>query len=117
MIEYDIYRRLKLDMIGRAVRAVFEAIGFEIRRKPKLTRLCWPNNLQNSQVFFECDKEFHELYDYAQIKTQMTSSDNPLRRQRHYVISKLLLQSTIGGGCMRNRMLARIVGISNCTSH
>lgn len=101
-------RRLKLDMIRRAVRAVFEAIGFEIRRKPKLklTGLCWPDNLQNSQVFFECDKEFHELYDHAQLKTQMTSTDNPLRRQRHYTLNELLLQSTMGGdvceiGCWR----------------
>lgn len=106
MIEYDIYRRLKLDMIRRAVRAVFEVIGFEIRRKPKLTRLCWPDNLQNSQVFFEYDKEFHELYDHAQLKTQMINTDNPLRRQRHYTLNELLLQSTIGGdvceiGCWR----------------
>lgn len=85
-------------MIKKIIKAVLGAIGFEIRRKHKLDKLCWPSNSQNSQVFFECDEKFHELYDYAQLKTQMINTDNPLRRQRHYTINKLLLQFNTAEG-------------------
>jgi hypothetical protein len=44
-------------------------------------------------VFFEVDTDFNQLYDLAQQKTQMGSSDNILRRQRHYTLTKLLQQT------------------------
>lgn len=44
-------------------------------------------------VFFEIDPDFNALYDLAQSKTQMKSSDNLLRRQRHYTLIKLLGQA------------------------
>lgn len=45
-------------------------------------------------VFFEIDSDFNPLYDLAQQKTQMTTSDNYLRRQRHYTLMKLLQQTS-----------------------
>jgi O-methyltransferase len=45
-------------------------------------------------VFFEIDTDFNQLYDLAQQKTQMKSSDNSLRRQRHYTLTKLLQQTS-----------------------
>ena len=44
-------------------------------------------------VFFDVDKEFHDLYVLAQKKTQMSSTDNLLRRQRHYTLTQLLKRS------------------------
>ena len=44
-------------------------------------------------VFFEIDTDFNQLYDLAQQKTQMSSNDNILRRQRHYTLTRLLLQT------------------------
>ncbi len=46
----------------------------------------------NPVVYFEVDPEFNQLYDLAQEKTQMSSTDNILRRQRHYTLVKLLQQ-------------------------
>ena len=44
-------------------------------------------------VFFEVDPEFNQLYDLARQKTQMGSSDNVLRRQRHFMLVNLLRQA------------------------
>jgi hypothetical protein len=44
-------------------------------------------------VFFEVDPDFNQLYDLARQKTQMSSSDNLLRRQRHFTLIKLLQQA------------------------
>ncbi len=41
------------------------------------------------QTYFEIDDEFNSLYTIAQEKTQMTFSDNLLRRQRHYTLNHL----------------------------
>lgn len=38
----------------------------------------------------EIDKEFNSLYDYAQKMTQMTVTDNILRRRRHHTLMQLL---------------------------
>lgn len=43
-------------------------------------------------VFYQVDPDFNSLYDLAQKKTQMTFTDNTLRRQRHYTLTKLLRQ-------------------------
>ena len=44
-------------------------------------------------VFFEIDNDFNTVYNLAQTQTQMSSSDNLLRRQRHYSLIKLLQQT------------------------
>jgi O-methyltransferase len=44
-------------------------------------------------VFYQVDPDFNPLYDLAQQKTQMTATDNTLRRERHYTLTKLLRQT------------------------
>lgn len=58
---------------------------------------CWPHNIV-PVVDYETDKEFHELYDKAQQKTQMVTTDNALRRLRHYSLMQLLLQTDMSKG-------------------
>jgi len=43
-------------------------------------------------TYFEIDESFNKLYNLALEKTQMTNTDNLLRRQRHYTLNYLLKQ-------------------------
>jgi O-methyltransferase len=58
----------------------------------------WPTQLGFPQTAYETDEGFHLLYDRAQEKTQMLETDNPLRRQRQYVLMQLLQQCKIEQG-------------------
>ena len=49
-------------------------------------------------TFFQVDRSFKSLYEKAQIKTQMESTDNVLRRQRHYVLNYLLRNAELESG-------------------
>jgi predicted O-methyltransferase YrrM len=49
-------------------------------------------------VHYETDTSFHDLYDEAQQKTQMASTDNALRRLRHYTLMQLLQQANLKDG-------------------
>ena len=42
-------------------------------------------------VNYEIDFSFHDLYNKAQIKTDMLVSDNALRRNRHFTLIQLLI--------------------------
>ena len=50
------------------------------------------------QTSYEQDNVLHNTYDFAQKNTQMESSDNPLRRMRHYSLMKLLRNARINNG-------------------
>jgi len=50
------------------------------------------------QTSYDEDNVFHNNYDLAQKNTQMESSDNPLRRLRHYSLMKLLKNAMINKG-------------------
>ena len=50
------------------------------------------------QTSYDEDDVFHNNYDFAQKNTQMESSDNPLRRMRHYSLMKLLRNARINKG-------------------
>ena len=52
----------------------------------------------NLETFFQIDPLFNGLYKEAQIKTQMEATDNELRRQRHYVLNYLLLNTDLKSG-------------------
>ena len=67
--------------------------GFQIVKENNFKWNCWPTQRTEYVVEFEIDKYFHEKYDIAQNKTQMSQSDNPLRRQRHYTLVQLLKNS------------------------
>lgn len=50
------------------------------------------------QTSYDQDDAFHNNYDFAQKNTQMESTDNPLRRMRHYSLMKLLRNARINKG-------------------
>ena len=61
-------------------------LGYEIKR----------NNIVNT--FSEIDPAFNGLYSEAQEVTQMTATDNALRRQRHYTLNYLLKNAELKNG-------------------
>jgi len=65
-------------MIKNMIKELANKLGYEIRKR------------DNVETFFQIDPSFNDLYKEAQIKTQMESTDNLLRRQRHYVLNYLL---------------------------
>ncbi len=56
-------------------------------------QICRISNQSIPNVFFEVDPEFNSLYNLAQEKTLMVPTDNLLRRERHYTLTKLLQQT------------------------
>ena len=80
------------------IKKVFDLFGLEVRRKQDLRWNCWPLQKSDHIVFFEEDEDFHNNYDIAQQNTQMTESDNPLRRQRHYTLMQLFKNSLLLDG-------------------
>jgi O-methyltransferase len=72
------------------IRSIFGAMGLDIYRSQNPAHDFYPRNMTHAQTSYETDLEFHRLYDLAQQKTQMQSSDNAFRRQRHYTLFHLL---------------------------
>jgi hypothetical protein len=73
-------------MLKRFLKKIVNHLGFEIRRKNLL------------ETHYQIDPLFNNLYNQAQQKTQMTSTDNALRRQRHYVLNYLLINVDFSSG-------------------
>ena len=61
-------------------------LGYEIKKRNTV------------DTFFQVDHSFKNLYEKAQLKTQMESTDNVLRRQRHYVLNYLIRNADLKGG-------------------
>jgi len=74
------------DYMKRYVKKLFNNLGYEIRRA------------NNKEVFWQIDTAFNNLYEEAQMKTQMKATDNILRRQRHYTLSYLLKNIDLKSG-------------------
>lgn len=74
--------------LKHSIRKVINKIGYDIVRCSE--KKLWPTGSPISQTYYELDSNYHEIYDKAQIFTQMTSTDNPLRRLRHYTLQGLL---------------------------
>ncbi len=78
-------------MLKQLVKNGFNKIGYELTRSPsQQNKICWPKQTLLSYTSFETDKVFHDLYEHAQSMTQMSETDNALRRQRHYTLNQLL---------------------------
>ena len=73
-------------MPKRVIKKILNNFGYEIGRK------------ETVDTFFQMDPLFNSLYKEAQTKTQMESSDNILRRQRHYVLNYLLRNGDLENG-------------------
>ncbi len=85
--------------VKKLVRKIFSLLGLAVSRAPaKGAPVCWPSSGPIPQTYFETDREFHDQYDLAQQKTQMLSSDNALRRNRHYFLYHLIRQAPIRSG-------------------
>ncbi len=73
-------------MVKVIIRKLFTSMGYEVKKKG------------SADTFFELDPSFVDIYKKAQLKTQMESTDNALRRQRHYTLNYLLRNVDIAGG-------------------
>ena len=73
-------------MLKRVIKKILNNFGYEIGRK------------ETVDTFFQMDPLFNSLYKEAQTKTQMESSDNILRSQRHYVLNYLLRNADLKNG-------------------
>lgn len=73
-------------MIKKNIKTLANRLGYEIRK------------LDSFDTFFNIDPLFNNLYQEAQIKTQMEATDNELRRQRHYVLNYLLRNTDLQNG-------------------
>lgn len=73
-------------MLKNIIRKMVGALGYELRKKDVIN------------TYYQIDSLFNELYREAMIKTQMESSDNELRRQRHYVLNHLLTNVDLRDG-------------------
>ncbi len=73
-------------MIKKTIRKCVNILGYEINKRNTV------------DTFFQVDHSFKSLYEKAQIKTQMESTDNVLRRQRHYVLNYLLRNADLKNG-------------------
>ena len=76
-------------MLKKQVKSLFDRFGFEIKKKQRI---------QIPETFFEIDEKFNNLYDRASQKTDMTGTENLLRRQRHFTLNYLLWSAKIEAG-------------------
>ena len=75
----------------RLLRDVSGSLGYEITRKTGDNRhRTWRLRQSVHMSSYDTDAWFHDVYERAQAETQMESSDNQLRRQRHYTLNYLL---------------------------
>ncbi len=74
-------------MVKAIIKYFLKQLGYELisRKAP-------------AQLYYELDWEFHDLYELAQEKCQMTKTDNTLRRQRHYTLNYLLKNAPLANG-------------------
>jgi O-methyltransferase len=74
-------------MLKHTIRHSLNRLGYDLvnRRAP-------------AQVEFDVDEAFYLLYERAQDKCQMTSTDNLLRRQRHYTLQHLIGTAPLAQG-------------------
>lgn len=97
---------MRVELLRSSIKGLFNLAGYEISRKDRYRRkdvsgagrVCWPPHDGTAKTFFEIDEEFHSLYALAQARTQMTATDNPLRRQRHYTLNYLLRSADLSTG-------------------
>jgi len=80
------------------LKKIFNILGYKLHRLSSEKLDLWPSSLKNPQTVYEIEKDFHIAYNEAMIKTEMIKTDNPLRRNRHYLLSKLIKEAPISDG-------------------
>jgi len=68
------------------IKKIIEHFGYEIRKKNIF------------ETIYQTDPLFNNRYEEAQLNTQMVSTDNLLRRQRHYVLNYLIANVDLSTG-------------------
>ena len=97
--------------------SVFRILGYELRRRRRWDRQCWPTESKIPQVCYEIDEDFHRLYERAQENTLMSNSDNPLRRMRHYNLNCFLRNTEITKGDVANWVFPRSFCLPDSASY
>ncbi len=90
-------------MLKQLIQQAISTTGYQLTRIRKYNNRdtrwpCWPGQEQIAQTYFEIDEKFHDLYEFAQNKTQMRDTDHPIRRQRHYTLNYLLWNTNLNDG-------------------
>lgn len=80
-----------MKLLKKLAHSLFDKLGLTITRKGEEETVV-------PRTYFETDPTFHPLYKLAQEKTQMTSTDDILRRQRQYTLCYLLQNIEINEG-------------------
>jgi predicted O-methyltransferase YrrM len=73
-------------MLKKTIKTLANGLGYEIKKVGFI------------ETFFQTDPMFNALYEKAQRNTQMETTDNELRRQRHYVLNYLLRNTDLRTG-------------------
>jgi O-methyltransferase len=79
---------MRFAQLRHSIRKVLNTIGYDVVRYSE--KKLWPTASPVSQTYYELVSSYHAMYNKAQVATQMTATDNPLRRLRHYTLQGLL---------------------------
>jgi len=79
----------------KMLKKIFLFFGYKLNKLSKENIDLWPSSSINPQTVYETEKVFHLDYNETMIKTDMINTDNPLRRNRHYLLSKIITQAPI----------------------
>lgn len=84
-------------MLKKIIKNTLNRFGYDVVKSYQGAKY-WPTQRQFPLTNYETNEVFHERYDRAQRRTQMTQSDNALRRMRHYTLIKLLQNADFANG-------------------
>tara|TARA_B100001057_G_scaffold234218_1_gene234534 strand:- start:16677 stop:17450 length:774 start_codon:yes stop_codon:yes gene_type:complete len=82
----------------KIIKKIFKFFGVNISRSSKDNYDVWPQSNFNSTTVYEDDVGFHKKYNSLLVKLNMKDTDNPLRRNRHYLLSNLIKIAPIQEG-------------------
>ena len=72
------------------IKLILKFFGLKLLRRDAKNYEIWPNANLKPETIYENDNEFHEKYNVIMKKLDMIDTDNPLRRNRHYLLHKML---------------------------
>ena len=72
------------------IKLIFKFFGLKLLRRDSKNYEIWPIANLKPETIYENDIEFHEKYNDIMKKLDMIGTDNPLRRNRHYLLYKII---------------------------
>ena len=82
----------------KIIKKIFKLFGLNVSKSSKDNYDVWPQSNLNSATVYENDVGFHKRYNNLLVKLNMKDTDNPLRRNRHYLLSNLIKIAPIEKG-------------------